>query len=62
MEVLNVWSDRDAVIAEFDVHYTRLDGGEVTVPCCNVFRAPGRLGCGVPQPHRRHARVLLMRL
>ena len=37
-EVLNVWSDGDALIAEFDVHYTRLDGDEVTVPCCNVFR------------------------
>jgi ketosteroid isomerase-like protein len=37
-EVLNVWSDGDALIAEFDVHYTRLDGGEVTLPCCNVFR------------------------
>ena len=37
-EVLNVWSDGDALIAEFDVHYSRLDGGEVTLPCCNVFR------------------------
>ena len=37
-EVLNVWSDGDALIAEFDVHYTRLDGREVTLPCCNVFR------------------------
>jgi ketosteroid isomerase-like protein len=37
-EVLDVWSDRDALIAEFDVHYTRLYGGEVTLPCCNVFR------------------------
>jgi ketosteroid isomerase-like protein len=37
-EVLNVWSDGDALIAEFDVHYTRLDGDEVTLPCCNVFR------------------------
>jgi ketosteroid isomerase-like protein len=37
-EVLNVGSDGDALIAEFDVHYIRLDGGEVTVPCCNVFR------------------------
>jgi ketosteroid isomerase-like protein len=37
-EVLNVWSDGDALIAEFDVHYTRLDGGHVTIPCCNVFR------------------------
>ena len=37
-QVLNVWSDGDAVIAEFNVHYTRLDGGQVTLPCCNVFR------------------------
>jgi ketosteroid isomerase-like protein len=37
-EVLSVWSDGDALIAEFDVHYTRLDGGEVTLPCCNVFQ------------------------
>jgi ketosteroid isomerase-like protein len=37
-EVLNVWRDGDALIGEFDVHYTRLDGGEVTLPCCNVFR------------------------
>ena len=37
-EVLNVWSDGDAVITQLDVHYTRLDGREVTLPCCNVFR------------------------
>jgi ketosteroid isomerase-like protein len=37
-EVLNVFNDGDALMAEFDVHYTRLDGGEVTLPCCNVFR------------------------
>jgi ketosteroid isomerase-like protein len=37
-EIVNVWSDADALIAEFDVHYTRLDGGEVTLPCCNVLR------------------------
>jgi ketosteroid isomerase-like protein len=36
-EIVNVWSDADALIAEFDVHYTRLDGGEVTLPCCNVL-------------------------
>jgi ketosteroid isomerase-like protein len=35
-EIVNVWSD--ALIAEFDVHYTRLDGGQVTLPCCNVLR------------------------
>jgi predicted dinucleotide-binding enzyme/ketosteroid isomerase-like protein len=37
-EILNEWTDGDALITQLDVHYTRLDGGEVTVPCCNVFR------------------------
>jgi ketosteroid isomerase-like protein len=36
--VTNVWSDVDAVIAELKVHYARLDGTELTLPCCNVFR------------------------
>ena len=26
------------LVAEFAVQYTRLDGGEVTLPCYNVFR------------------------
>ena len=37
-EILNVWTDGDAVVTQLAVHYTRLDGREVTVPCCNVFR------------------------
>jgi ketosteroid isomerase-like protein len=37
-EVLTVYTDRDAAIVEFDVHYTRHDGDVVTLPCCNVFR------------------------
>src|ERR1700736_3091750 len=37
-EALNVWSAGDALVAEFDVHYPRLDRGEVSLPCCNVFR------------------------
>jgi ketosteroid isomerase-like protein len=37
-EVINVWRDGAALIAELNVHYTRLDGGEITLPCCNVFR------------------------
>jgi ketosteroid isomerase-like protein len=37
-EILQVYSDGDAAIVEFDVHYTRRDGGVVTLPCCNVFR------------------------
>jgi ketosteroid isomerase-like protein len=36
--VTNVWSDLDAVVAELRVRYTRLDGTELTLPCCNVFR------------------------
>jgi hypothetical protein len=32
-----------AVIAEFDVHYSRLDRGKVTLPCSNVFRLRGDL-------------------
>ena len=36
--VTNVWTDLDTLIAELNVDYTRLDGGEVTLPCCNVFR------------------------
>lgn len=37
-DVINAWSDGDALIAELEVHYTRLDGGEITLPCCNVFQ------------------------
>jgi ketosteroid isomerase-like protein len=37
-EILTVYSDGDAAIIEFDVHYTRRDGNVVTIPCCNVFR------------------------
>jgi ketosteroid isomerase-like protein len=36
--ISNVWSDIDAIIAELNVRYTRLDGTELTLPCCNVFR------------------------
>jgi ketosteroid isomerase-like protein len=36
--ITNVWTDADAVIAELKVRYTRLDGTELTLPCCNVFR------------------------
>jgi ketosteroid isomerase-like protein len=37
-EILTVFTDGDAAIVEFDVHYTRHDGNVVIVPCCNVFR------------------------
>lgn len=26
------------LVTELEVHYTRLDGKRVTVPCCNVFQ------------------------
>jgi ketosteroid isomerase-like protein len=41
-DVIDVWSDGNTLIAELDVHYTRLDGGEVNVPGCNVFRLRDR--------------------
>ena len=37
-DVIDIWSDGDTLIAEFDVHYTRRDGEQVSVPGCNVFR------------------------
>jgi ketosteroid isomerase-like protein len=37
-EILDVYSDGDVAVVEFAVHYTRLDGKSVTLPCCNVFR------------------------
>jgi hypothetical protein len=33
-----VWSDGDRLVTELEVHYTRLDGNQVTVPCCNGFQ------------------------
>jgi limonene-1,2-epoxide hydrolase len=40
-EIHDVWraaEDPDVVIARMTVHYTRLDGVLISVPCCNVFR------------------------
>jgi ketosteroid isomerase-like protein len=37
-EILSVYTDGDAAVVEFDVHYTRHDGDIVILPCCNVFR------------------------
>jgi ketosteroid isomerase-like protein len=37
-ELLQVYTDGDIAIVEFDVHYTRRDGKTVVLPCCNVFR------------------------
>jgi ketosteroid isomerase-like protein len=42
-EILSVYTDGDAAIVEFDVHYTRRDGNVVTLPCCNVFRLRDQL-------------------
>jgi ketosteroid isomerase-like protein len=37
-------TDREGVVvAELIVHYTRLDGSEVALPCCNVFALDGDL-------------------
>ncbi len=37
--VLDIWEVNDGtVIATMDVYYRRLDGRELTLPCCNVFR------------------------
>jgi ketosteroid isomerase-like protein len=36
-EIIDVWRDGDILVTELEVHYTRLDGKQVTVPCCNVF-------------------------
>jgi ketosteroid isomerase-like protein len=59
-QVVNVWSDGDALIAELDVHHTRLDGRGVTVPCCNVFRLRDGFDRGLPHLHRQHSRVRVM--
>ncbi|MDT5094923.1 MAG: hypothetical protein QOH60_4286 [Mycobacterium sp.] len=42
--ILDLWEvDDGTVIAIMDVHYERLDGRELDLPCCNVFRV--RNGC-----------------
>jgi len=41
--ILNVWRDGDALIVQLEVQYTRHDGGEITLPCCNVFQLGGGL-------------------
>jgi ketosteroid isomerase-like protein len=36
--VLDLWEvDTGTVVGVFDVYYRRLDGGELNLPCCNVF-------------------------
>ena len=36
-----MWESQNTVVCEMDLTYTRLDGKEVTVPCCDVFRVAG---------------------
>jgi len=37
--ILNMWDvNGDTVIATMDVYYRRLDGRELNLPCCNIFR------------------------
>jgi hypothetical protein len=36
---VDAWEvDGGTMIALFEVFYRRLDGGELTLPCCNIFR------------------------
>src|SRR2546422_7134519 len=36
-EIGDVWQpEPDVVITEMTVHYTRLDGGQLSLPCCNT--------------------------
>ena len=45
-DVIDVWSDGNTLIVELEVHYTRLDGRQVSVPGCNVFRLRDRSVAG----------------
>lgn len=45
-EITGIWTEpgeEDVVLAELRVHYTRLDGGQLTLPCFNTFRLRGGL-------------------
>jgi ketosteroid isomerase-like protein len=38
-EIHSVWTvDGDVVITEMTVHYERLDGQQLSLPCANIFR------------------------
>jgi ketosteroid isomerase-like protein len=37
-EILDEWNVDEATIIRFDVTYTRMDGGEVTVPAVTIYR------------------------
>jgi ketosteroid isomerase-like protein len=37
--ITHLWEpERGTAVAVLDVHYRRHDGGELTLPCCNIFR------------------------
>ena len=45
-EIHDIWQtgeNADVVIARMTVHYSRLDGSIVSLPCCNIFRMSGGL-------------------
>jgi ketosteroid isomerase-like protein len=45
-EITGIWTipgEEDVVLAELRVHYTRLDGEQLTLPCFNTFRLRGGL-------------------
>jgi ketosteroid isomerase-like protein len=37
-EITYIETFEDVVVVEMQVHYTRLDAKQLTLPCCNVFR------------------------
>jgi ketosteroid isomerase-like protein len=43
-EIVDLWEipGEQVVVVLLEVHYKRLDGGELTLPCCNVFRLRDR--------------------
>lgn len=42
--ILDLWEVGDGiVVALMDVYYRRLDGRELTLPCCNIFRVHNAL-------------------
>jgi len=37
--ILDIWEvDDGTVIAAMNVYYRRIDGGELNLPCCNIFQ------------------------
>jgi limonene-1,2-epoxide hydrolase len=42
-EIHEAWDVGDAVVLEMTVHYRRLDGSSISLPCCNIFRFAGGL-------------------